>query len=379
MTREKHNSTTDASAVIPFQFYEDTLDVVRLPDGDVGVSLRRLCEVLGLDADAQLRRLDRAAATGAFWAVTAIMAATGSDGKTYHVRALPRRSIPMWLATVEASRVRADVRPKIVRYQNEAADALDAYFNTGVAVNPAFATAEVLAALGPIGEHVAALAKRPAIDGDALADAVARRLPATVEGLATALRPYLHQEIADATAPLAVRVGETMQAVHAIGADVRALREADVLNNMRQAMTMLANGMAVRLSAMQDENKHALATTHSLLLHTDKLATDLANRDGCISGTQADWLKGDIKALGQKRLAAGLSKKPTIRSARTGVCDELLVYVGWKGKGHTLTNLPAGKFPDAKAWLRAQHAIAEERLRNVPPPPRDPSGLFGSN
>lgn len=115
----------------PFTFHGDRLEVVRLPDGDVGVSVRRVAETLGLDPDAQLRRLDRAAADGLRWAVTVTMAATGPDGKTYQVRVLPRRSIPMWAATVDASRCSPNVRTKLVAYQDEAAEALAAHFLDG--------------------------------------------------------------------------------------------------------------------------------------------------------------------------------------------------------------------------------------------------------
>lgn len=113
----------EGAALIPFNFHGDALDVVRV-EGDVALAVRRLCEALGLDPDAQLRRLDRLAAEGVRWAVTAIVAATGPDGKTYQVRALPRRSIPMWAATVDASRVAPEVRARLVAYQDEAAEVL---------------------------------------------------------------------------------------------------------------------------------------------------------------------------------------------------------------------------------------------------------------
>jgi P22_AR N-terminal domain len=113
-----------SDALVKFDFRGDELDVVRLGDGDVGVPLRRLCEVLGLDAKAQRSRLQRQAAVGARWAVGVVMTSTGSDGKSYSMLILPRRSIPMWAASVDASRVRPKIREKLVAYQNEAADVL---------------------------------------------------------------------------------------------------------------------------------------------------------------------------------------------------------------------------------------------------------------
>jgi hypothetical protein len=117
-----------SAAIVPFNFRGDSLDVVRLPDGDVGVSLRRLCETVGIDPEGQRQRLARLAASGARWAVACMTQATGSDGKTYSMLALPRRSIPMWAATVDASRCAPHVRPKLIAYQDEAADVLAAAF-----------------------------------------------------------------------------------------------------------------------------------------------------------------------------------------------------------------------------------------------------------
>lgn len=65
-----------------------------------------------------------------------MMKTTGSDGKTYEMVALDRRTFTMWLATIDTSRVKSQsARDLIVAYQQEAADALDVYFSTGVAVN----------------------------------------------------------------------------------------------------------------------------------------------------------------------------------------------------------------------------------------------------
>jgi hypothetical protein len=54
--------------------------------------------------DSQLKRLARTAAAGARWAVTVVATVTGTDGKSYQMVVLPRRSIPMWAATLDASR-----------------------------------------------------------------------------------------------------------------------------------------------------------------------------------------------------------------------------------------------------------------------------------
>ena len=80
--------------------------------------------VHALDPEGQRQRLARLTKAGARWAVACMTQATGTDGKAYKMLVLSRRSIPMWAATVDASRVRKDVRPKLVAYQDEVADIL---------------------------------------------------------------------------------------------------------------------------------------------------------------------------------------------------------------------------------------------------------------
>lgn len=100
-------------------------------DGKPFVPLRPLCEALGLDPDSQRRKLDQAE-----WAVTVMMTATGSDGKKYQMVALDADHVPMWLATIQVSRVAEAARPVLIAYQREAATALRDYFYRGVAVQP---------------------------------------------------------------------------------------------------------------------------------------------------------------------------------------------------------------------------------------------------
>lgn len=116
-----------AHAIVPFTFNGDTLEVVRLPDGDVGVVLRRLCDIVGVGLSSQLKRLLRMEAAGARWASMVMMTTqVGDQGRSTVI--IPRRSIPMWAATLDASRCAPMARPKLVRYQDEAADVLASAF-----------------------------------------------------------------------------------------------------------------------------------------------------------------------------------------------------------------------------------------------------------
>lgn len=97
----------------------------------VKVALKPVCENLGLNANGQIQRLKRHP-----WATTCVIHAVAGDGRQRELVAVDRRTFTMWLATIDTRRVRSQAaRDLIIAYQQEAADALDRYFNTGVAVN----------------------------------------------------------------------------------------------------------------------------------------------------------------------------------------------------------------------------------------------------
>ncbi len=132
-TRAKDDAgVRDTMAMVPFTFEGDALDVVRLPDGDIGVGLRRLSEAVTVDADAQMARLTRAARRGARWATTFKTEVVAEDGKVREMVVLPRRSIPMWAATISLAHVREDLRDgitaKLAGYHDRCAEVLADHF-----------------------------------------------------------------------------------------------------------------------------------------------------------------------------------------------------------------------------------------------------------
>lgn len=117
------------SEIIKYDFEGDELLLVRLPDGSGGALLRRLCDSVGVDFDAQRRRLARAAEAGAKWATVVVMTTVAEDGREREMLVLPIRAIPMWAATIDAGRVKTDeAKTKLVRYQDKAADVLARVF-----------------------------------------------------------------------------------------------------------------------------------------------------------------------------------------------------------------------------------------------------------
>lgn len=142
-------------------------------EGRPFVPLKPLCQALGLDDDAQRRKLHQAE-----WAVTVMITATGSDGKSYQMVALDADHVPMWLATIQSSRVSDEARPLLVSYQREAATALRDYFYRGVAVQPS--TTSQFDMLRSMVDHLEA-AQRTADEAKAIASKTDARLDA-IEG-----------------------------------------------------------------------------------------------------------------------------------------------------------------------------------------------------
>ena len=118
------------SALVQIPFHNTSLSALS-DEGKPLVSLRHMCESIGLDFSRQRKKImDRS------WATVAFKATVAEDGKNRQMVMIDRRTMTMWLATIEPSRVNPEARPLLEQFQNEAADALDAYFHEGVALNP---------------------------------------------------------------------------------------------------------------------------------------------------------------------------------------------------------------------------------------------------
>ncbi|MFC9892141.1 phage antirepressor N-terminal domain-containing protein [Nocardia sp. NPDC127579] len=136
------NSSSMANSLvrIPIPGTDQTLLATTL-GGKPFAALRPMCEALGIAYSAQLQKLRTKS-----WATVSISNTVASDGKSREMAMIDRRTISMWLATIDENRVADDARPTIQAFQREAADALDAYFNDGGAINPG-ATVDQLDAL----------------------------------------------------------------------------------------------------------------------------------------------------------------------------------------------------------------------------------------
>lgn len=101
-------------------------------DGKPMVALRPMCDAIGIAYSAQLQKLK-----GKSWATVSMSNTVAEDGKSREMAMIDRRTMTMWLATVDENRVNEYVKPVVIAFQSEAADALDSYFHDGGAINPA--------------------------------------------------------------------------------------------------------------------------------------------------------------------------------------------------------------------------------------------------
>ena len=122
--------TTDIEKTETIPFHGSELIARRGSDDDYYVALKPLCEGMGIDFSAQRKRLQRQP-----WATVAMMTTVAADGKSRELFGINRKTLTMWLATIDTSRLTDDtVRANIVTYQRECAEALDSYFHEGAAV-----------------------------------------------------------------------------------------------------------------------------------------------------------------------------------------------------------------------------------------------------
>lgn len=122
--------TTNLSAIEQKNvlFYNDELVAIKANDGQIYVALRQLCDALGLDRKSQANRVRRSLVLSDGYHVGRIE--TASRGKQ-RAGLLRYDLVPFWLAGVEISRVREEIRPKLLTYQREVATVLHEAFQDG--------------------------------------------------------------------------------------------------------------------------------------------------------------------------------------------------------------------------------------------------------
>lgn len=119
------------SEIVHIPFQGDQLQAVAGEDGKPLIAFRPFVETFGLEYATQLRKLKTRS-----WATVCQEHMVAADGKQRQMAVVPVRTLTMWLATMNEHEVRADRREKLIAYQAEVADAIEAYWTDGLVINP---------------------------------------------------------------------------------------------------------------------------------------------------------------------------------------------------------------------------------------------------
>ena len=111
--------------------------------GIIRVAMKPICDSIGLEWHGQRQRIKR----NPVLAKGAVMITAPSKGGLQKVLTLPLTKLNGWLFGVDASRVKPEVRDKLIEYQEECFEVLSDYWQKGQAVNPRTVTPDERAGL----------------------------------------------------------------------------------------------------------------------------------------------------------------------------------------------------------------------------------------
>jgi len=117
-------------------FYDDELTAIRADDGQIYVSIRHMCDALGIQRpQRQTDRIKRDEVLSDGLQRVPIMGTRGRQ-RTFVLRV---DLVPLWLTGIETSRIGDEAQDKIVRYKREAAKVLWEAFQEGrLTADPSF-------------------------------------------------------------------------------------------------------------------------------------------------------------------------------------------------------------------------------------------------
>ena len=117
------------TALVAFHGHE----ILTINDGDtIRVAMKPICESIGIDWEAQRKRIQRHPVMSQGASIMEVP----SEGGIQQTWTLPLDMLNGWLFGVEASRVKPEIRERLVEYQRECFKVLHDYWTKGQATNP---------------------------------------------------------------------------------------------------------------------------------------------------------------------------------------------------------------------------------------------------
>lgn len=92
------------------------VDILLIENGEKRVAVKPICQALGIDEDAQRRRLKNDPILSS---VTVLSTATGNDGKEYKMVTIPFEFVFGWLFRIDSRNVKEESREALIKYQVE--------------------------------------------------------------------------------------------------------------------------------------------------------------------------------------------------------------------------------------------------------------------
>ena len=126
------------NAIATVEFHGTPLTVITTEAGQRFVAMRPICDAIGLQWEAQLKRIRR---TEVLNSTMSMMDMVAADGKARQLLCLPLDYLNGWLFGIEVNRAKPEIRERLKEYQRECYQALYAYWNDGIAINPRVAYA----------------------------------------------------------------------------------------------------------------------------------------------------------------------------------------------------------------------------------------------
>lgn len=121
--------------MVPVVFHNDTIYYVD-KDGEQYIPVKPIVENLGLDWSRQMRKIQDTPHFNC-----GHMSIVAQDGKNREMLCLPVRKLTAYLYSINANKVREDLREKLIRYQNECDEVLYQYWTAGKVTKESVAAA----------------------------------------------------------------------------------------------------------------------------------------------------------------------------------------------------------------------------------------------
>ena len=118
---------------VPVPFHGTTLFLIEQND-EPYTPMKPIVEGMGLTWHGQFQKLQRNSDRWGCIPITGIQIPGDTQGR--ETFCMPLRKLPGWLMTIQPTRVKPEIREKILRYQNECDDVLWEYWTKGRAANP---------------------------------------------------------------------------------------------------------------------------------------------------------------------------------------------------------------------------------------------------